>query len=89
MKKVVLIFILNILFVNNIYATNDSNISRVEYKWYKEEKIDGKYHPKQEKLSGYYEDEENITYGNYSEWDNKYCTYDTEAYSVEQEKVNK
>lgn len=88
MRRVLLI-LMTISFVKNVYATNDNNISKIEYKWYKEERVEGIYYPKKEKLSGFYEDESDIQYGEFSEWDNKYCTYSKEYYDVEKDDVNK
>lgn len=88
MKKL-LIILITILFVNDVYATNTDNISKVEYKWYKEEKIEETYYPKKDKLLGFNEDENQIKFGNYSEWNNKYCSYSKDYYSVEEKELNK
>lgn len=88
MKKV-LIILITLLFVNDVYATNTDNISKVEYKWYKEEKIEETYYPKKDKLLGFNEDENQIKFGDYSEWNNKYCSYSKDYYSVEEKELNK
>lgn len=85
-KIFIVIFIFSNIFLNRIKADekiNITNSSQIKYKWYINEIIDETYYLKGEVLDGYYEIEEKVNYGNYSNWDYKYCTYPKEKYVVE------
>lgn len=82
----VIIILSFILFIENINAEETidiTNNSQIKYKWYKNEKIDGRYYIKGEKLDGYLEDLHNIKYGKFTDWDYKYCGYSTDKYIKE------
>lgn len=89
MKKIILTLLLLILLTKNVFASEENNINKVLYKWYKEEKIDSLFYPKKETLTDYQEEKNNIQYGEYSEWDNKYCSYSKEYYLVEEKNITK
>lgn len=78
MKKILFIFTILIL-TNNVYASDDINITKdalVKYKWYKEVKEE-LYYPSEEPLEGYIEDtDKREYYGNIS-WGKNYCKEDT------------
>ena len=87
MKKIIIAIISTIYLLQNVYAIETSNIDKVVYKWYKEEKINGIYYPKKDNLPGYYEDIENIKYNEYSEWNSDYCNYSKDYYDVEEKYI--
>ena len=87
MKKLFIILLLIMISIKDANALTNKKIDRVEYKWYKEEIIDSKYYPKKDNLSDYLENKDNITYGNYTEWNNKYCSYSKEYYLLEEKEV--
>ena len=85
MKKIIII--LTCFFFFKCVSANETNDIEIKYKWYKEEIEESFYHPKSEKLSGYLEDEKNIQYGEYSEWNLKYCDYSKENYLIEEKNI--
>lgn len=87
MRKTFIILLLIMTSAKDVYASTNQNIDRVEYKWYKEEIIDSLYYPKKDNLSDYLENKDNITYGNYTEWNSKYCSYSKENYLLEEKEV--
>ncbi len=89
MKKIFILLLSILLLVTKVYATSGKEISRIEYKWYKEKQIEGTFYPKKDNLSGYYENQDIIEYSNYSEWDSKYCSYSKEYYDVEEKTIIK
>lgn len=87
--KLLTIILSCMLFLNNIYAsTNSKNDitanTTIKYKWYIEEQIDGKYHHIGENLPDYIEDSSDITYGNYTNWNSKYCDYSKDKYLIDE-----
>lgn len=89
-NKITIFLIINLLLyifqISSVKANEKidiTNNSTIKYKWYIEEKNEGKYYPKGEKLEGYYEDIDNINYGPQTEWSTKYCQYSREKYDVE------
>lgn len=89
MKKTLILLFGIILLITRVSADNNKDISRIEYKWYKEEKIEELFYPKKDNLSGYLEDENKIKYGNYSKWDNQYCENPKEYYQIEEKTIYK
>ena len=87
MKKIIIIILFTFIFTKNVVAINEQNVTKILYKWYKEEKIEGLFYPKEEKLIGYLEDENNIQYGEYSEWNNNYCYYSKDYYILEEKNI--
>lgn len=87
--KLLAIILSCMLFLNNVDASiteNKNDITSyavIKYKWFKEEVVEGKYHKKGEILSEYIEDSYNIAYGDYTDWNPKYCEYSKEFYLIE------
>ena len=81
MKKILILLII-ILSINYVYA-EEKEISHIEYKWYKEERIDTKYYPKKDNLPGYYEDTNIVKYSEQTQWAKSYCAYKEDYYLIE------
>ena len=81
------LLLLIILFLNPVSASEKIDLtkeSRIKYKWYINEEVDGKYYPKGEELPGYLEDPSRIIYGNYSNLSTSYCDYPQDKYFIEE-----
>lgn len=89
MYKKIVLFIGIISISSNASAISTDNISKIEYKWYKEELKEELYYPKKDNLSGYLENENNIKYGDYSKWDKQYCSYQEDYYNKEEKVITK
>jgi len=89
MRKII-IFLICAFFIETVSATEFIDFTddvELKYRWYKNEIIDGFYHSKREKVDGYIEDVNNVQYGEYSDWDLKYCDYSPEEYLIEEKNI--
>ena len=90
MKKIILLFFLLMIGINKISADEIVNIkenSIIKYKWYKEEIDEGLYYQKGKVLEGYHENLSDFEYGNYTIYEQKYCSYSPKNYLVESKKI--
>lgn len=83
LTTIILLYVLQISSVKANEKIDITNNSTIKYKWYTEEKTEGKYYPKGEKLEGYYEDIYDIKYGPETQSSEKYCKYSKEKYHIE------
>ena len=89
MKKILLllIFIFYIPHVDALNMTDITNDAEIKFKWYQNEITESLYYPKKDDLPEYLEDVNKIEYGEYSEWDSKYCDYDSNYYVIENKTI--
>lgn len=87
-KKAITLAIIMFASFNHLNANIDiTNDSVIKYKWYQEAIVNEVYYPKGSILENYQEDQSKITYGEYTDWQNGYCSYSSDNYQIEKKQI--